>query len=260
VGYWIVMAMVAVAIVAVLIAAIAEEARTEQDRRAPAGPAVWVALGTNGTNEPAAPMVAPHWVALVQQALGDRVVGYDFTRGGCTAADVQRDSLDAAVAAQPDAVAIWVGPDDFLLGEEIGAFERRLWHVLSTLGGIGSRLVVADIPDLSALSSPAAEEEPAALSEELGHWNAAIARLTAAAKGVVVRLGPTSESPTDLFAADDDRLVLTETGHRWIAGRFAPAVAAAVGAEDILDQHTDSGCIVESQPPLPAAPPNEGAS
>jgi hypothetical protein len=253
------MAMVAVAIVAVLIAAIAEEATTKEVRR-PIGPVVWVALGTNGEEVSAGGPIAPHWVDRLKQTLGDRVVAYDFAQGGCTAADVQRDSLEAAIAAQPDLITMWVGADDFLRGDDLGAFERRLWHVLSTLQTGGRRILVADIPDLSAMPSLSAEVGPGALSEELGHWNAAIARLTAAAGGILVSLDRSIASSPELYVDEGDRLVLTETGQHWIAERFGSALAATTGVADITGERGDTSRLVEAQPADPAAPADKGAN
>lgn len=232
-GYWLVMAIVGIAVVAVLIAVAAIEEPRESPRE-PAGRPIWVAIGTNGTppGEVGQPP-APHWVDLVREALGERAVGHDLTAAGCTAEEAQRNQLAAALAASPAVVAILLGPDDFRDAEDLGVFERRLWHILTTLRDVGSIPVMAALPDLTRLPSIVAEDEPDVLAEELQSWNVAIARLVAAADGELVAVdGPASDPDADWFTERDGRFILTAVGQRRLASPMQASVERLLGLSE----------------------------
>jgi hypothetical protein len=236
-GYWLVMAIVALAVVVILIAVAAEEDESEPRSGDAVGRPVWVAIGTNG-NPPddAAAATAPHWIELVRRSLGERVICYDFTTAGCTAEEAQREQLAAAVAAAPDGVTVFLGPDDFRDAEDLGVFERRLWHMLATLRDAESVPLMAALPDLTGLPSLVAEENPEGLTEELQSWNVAIARLVAAAGGEFVDLGEAAPAADGaLFTESAGRFILTAAGHAWFAALMEPAVRRLFGLTDALD-------------------------
>src|SRR5689334_3883958 len=240
-GYWLVMAIVAIAVVMVLIAVGSEPETPEKPRHAAGGRPIWLALGSNGLPPlPAGESTARHWVDFVREALGDRAITYDFTRAGRTVEEAQRDELAAAVAVAPDVVSVLLGPDDFRDAIDLGTFERRLWHLLTTLHDAGSTPLLAGLPDLAGLPSLADEEDTAELSEELRAWNVALARLTAAAGGEWI------ESPVDftrdLFTEEGSRYILTDAGQRRFGTLMERPVQRLLG-------------IADEAAPTPPAPP-----
>jgi hypothetical protein len=243
-GYWVVMAIVAIAVVAVLIAIDAAEEEPEPQPRNPTGRPIWVAIGTNG-NAPGetGQGAPPHWVELVRGTLGERVIGYDFTAAGCTAEEAQKHQLAAAIAATPDVVSILLGPDDFRDAEDLGAFERRLWHILSTLRDAGTVPVMTMLPDLRGLPSLAAEEDQQSLAEELQSWDVAIARLVAAAEGELIESNATMHgTEDDLFTERGGRFILTDAGQRHFASLMEQPVRHRLGLTDVIGlPETDGG-------------------
>ncbi|HEY7031250.1 MAG TPA: hypothetical protein VH482_07995 [Thermomicrobiales bacterium] len=234
-GYWVVMAIVAIAIVAVMIALASAEDEPEPPRE-PKGRPIWVAIGTNGNAPGETEEVAvPHWVDLVRASLGDRVIGYDFTAPGCTAEEAQKHQLAAAVATAPDIVSILLGPDDFRDAEDLGIFERRLWHILTSLRDASSVPVMAKLPDLTGLPSLAAEEDPDALAEELRSWNVAIARLVAAADGALIETDePLRRGVDDLFTERSGRFILTAAGQSRFASLMEEPVKRVLGLAGVV--------------------------
>ncbi len=227
-GYWLVMAIVAIAVVTVLIAVGSEPETSEQPKRAERGRPVWLAMGSNGIAPHITGELAPRqWVDLVRESLGDAVIAYDFTRTGCTVEEAQREALAAAVAVTPDVVSLLLGPDDFRDAENLGTFERRLWHILTTLREAGSIPVLASLPDLRSLPSLAEEEDQTALAEELQTWNVAFARLVAAAGGELIE--SSADSTADLFTEDGGRYILTAAGQRWFATLMEHPVKRLLG-------------------------------
>lgn len=240
-GYWVVMAIVAIAVVTVLIAVGSEPETREQPKRAAGGRPIWLAMGSNGVAPPGHGESMPrHWVDLVRQSIGEGVIVYDFTRPGCTAEEAQREELAAGVAVTPDVVSMLLGPDDFRDAENLGAFERRLWYILTTLRDAGSVPVVASLPDLSSLPSLAGEEDQAALVEELQTWNVALARLVTAAGGELIECSAVSTA--ELFTEEGGRYILTAAGQRWFAALMEDPVKRLLGIAG------------EAAPPPPALP------
>jgi hypothetical protein len=218
-NYWVVMAIVVIAIIAVMIAIELEPDEPNMATSDPEGRPIWVALGSSARPPDERPADdAINWVELIRQAFGDRIIAYDFTRFGATANEVQRDLLDAALATNPDIVTLLIGPDDFRDAEDINVFERRLWHILSTLNRDFVRSILTTLPDLTTLPSLAAEDDAWGLAGERASWNVAITRLAAVAQSELVDVETTVlPSDTSLFSEASGRFVLTEDGHRWFA-------------------------------------------
>lgn len=239
-GYWVVMAIVALAVVAVLIAVGSDEEAPEPQENRSAGRSIWVAIGTNGNAPADSAATRPrHWADLVGVSLGEHVIAYDFTRAGCTADEAQQDQLAAAVATAPDVVSILLGPDDFRDAEDLGSFERRLWHILTTIRDAGGTPVLASLPDLTGLPSLAAEEDATALGEELQTWNVAIARIVAAADGeLVASAGDQCGKAEELFTERGGRFILTDAGQRWFASLMEQPVRRLLGLVEKIDTPT----------------------
>jgi hypothetical protein len=233
-GYWLVMAIVALAIVAVMIALGSEEAGPTALERPKGKRFVWVALGSSGLSPGAHEDESQtSWVDLVRAALDQGAITYDFTQAGSTATEAQRNQLEAAVATGPDVVSLFIGPDDFRDAEDLNTFERRLWHILSTLRAAGATAVMPNLPALSKLPSLAAEEDQESLAEELTSWNAAIARLVAAADGHLVDLAAVGgEEGGTLFTEHAGRFILTDAGQRWFAALMEEPVKQLTGLEE----------------------------
>jgi hypothetical protein len=229
-SYWVVMAIVVIAIIAVMIAIELEpdepDVVGEDSERRP----VWVALGSNAL-APSADSDS-HWPELIRQEFGDRIIAYDFTRFGATADEVQRDGLEAAIAAKPDVVSLLIGPDDFRDAENLNLFERRLWHILSTLTREFATPILTTLPDLTTLPSLAAEDDAVVLTEERQSWNVAITRLCSVARAELIDVEATRSVPeAALWTEASGRFVLTDEGQRWLATLMIDRVRQLLGDE-----------------------------
>lgn len=244
-SYWVVMAIVVIAIIAVMIAIEFEPDEPEVAASNPDGRPIWVALGSSALPPGEMHANAVNWVELIRETFGERIIAYDFTRFGATANEIQRDHLDATIATNPDLVTLLIGPDDFRDAENLNVFERRLWHILSSLNQDSTKVVLTTLPDLSTLPSLAAEDDASVLADERASWNVAIARLSAAAHAELIDV-ETTILPTDtsLFSEATGRFVLTEPGHRWFATlmieRMHRLLGDANGSEEASNQSIDS--------------------
>jgi hypothetical protein len=229
-NYWVVMAIVVIAIIAVMIAIEMEPDEPEVATLDPKGRPIWVALGSSALPQGEHHPNAVNWVELIRQAFGDRTIAYDFTRFGATANEIQRDHLDAAIAANPDIVTMLIGPDDFRDAENLNVFERRLWHILSSLNREFTTSVLATLPDLSTLPSLADEDDASVLADELASWNVAITRLCSVAHAELIDVETTVlANDTSLFTETTGRFVLTDAGHYWFATLMIDRMSRLIG-------------------------------
>jgi len=224
-SYWFVMAIVVIALIAVLIAITLEPDEPKVDAAHSVGRPVWVALGSQAR----APTVnaeqsGESWVDQIRQEFGEHIISYDFTRFGATAAEIQRDSLESAIAVRPDVVTLLIGPDDFHDAEPIEVFERRLWIILSAIRQVNALPILSTLPDVTTLPSLAAEDDASLLSDERASWNVAIARLSAASHAELIEFNEVDQNGESLFTESSGRFLLTPTGHQWFAARMIGAM------------------------------------
>ncbi len=94
---------------------------------------------------------------------------------------IELTELPAAIASAPDVVTIWAGPNDIIHGTDAATFEARLSNVFARLRQETSAVVVmANVPDLTALPRFQLFPDPEVTRERVTAFNDAIARQTAA--------------------------------------------------------------------------------
>jgi hypothetical protein len=227
-GYWIVVAMVLVAVVAVLMVVLAEsDARTANSSATSDTPLV-VLIGSSAAFEAGAASPQP-WTERVRQKLGDNAEVYDATVPVARASHFDGADLIAVFHRTPALAVIWLGADDFLLGTDLGTFERSVGHLLATLAAHQIRLLTIALPDLAPLiaSNESSGEEPAAVHAELRRWNATLARLASAHQARLISSAEIPSGTLALETAPAERIqgfVLTETGHEVMASAVTAVI------------------------------------
>lgn len=227
-GYLVVVAMVLVAVVAVLIVVLEEGDRWTAPPSAMSAIPLVVLIGSSATSEDGIPSPQP-WSERVRQKLGTCAEVYDATAPAARASHFDGAGLLTVVNRTPALAVIWLGADDFLLGTDLGTFERSVGHLLATLAAHRIRLLAIALPDLAPLIEPSqrAEEELVAERAELRRWNATLARLATAHDA---RLISSSELPHGILAPETAPaqqtlgLVLTGAGHEALASAVTAVI------------------------------------
>ena len=94
---------------------------------------------------------------------------------------IELTEVPAAIASAPDVVTIWAGPNDIIHGTDAATFEARLSNVFARLRQETSAVIVmANVPDLTALPRFQLFPDPEVTRERVTAFNDAIARQTAA--------------------------------------------------------------------------------
>ncbi|MER3436502.1 MAG: hypothetical protein C4346_02125 [Chloroflexota bacterium] len=241
-GYWVVVAMVLVAVVAVLIVVLEEGGAWTSPPSATSTIPLIVLIGSSATLEDGALSPQP-WTERVRQKLGNNAEVYDATPPVARASHFDGAELLAVFHRTPALAVIWLGADDFLLGTDLGTFERSVGHLLAILAAHRIGLLAIALPDLTPLITPSesADEELVAARAELRRWNATLARL-ATAHGA--RLISSSDLPPGILAPETapaqqtKGLVLTEAGHEALASVVTEVILEhlAVGVADTTRQ------------------------
>jgi hypothetical protein len=231
-GYWVVIAMVLVAVIAVLYAVLAESESHPDHVRPGADTPLVVLMGTRAIDG-SAEVHSPPWPERVRTALTGAVEVYDATVPSARVSDYHGADLVAIFRPPPAVAVIWLGIDDFLLGTELGTFERGLGHLLSSLAAERISLVTLALPDLASLLAEdgATPEDIVAARAEIRRWNATITRLATAYHA---RLLTTADL---LSGIEAPRLIRTQEQGGWFlseAGNEAVATAVASVITDAL--------------------------
>ncbi|HEY8446476.1 MAG TPA: SGNH/GDSL hydrolase family protein [Thermomicrobiales bacterium] len=228
-GFWIVISLVVLASIAVIIAVLAEADESRMPRGRATGPIQLMILGTSastGTSES-----DPSWVERLCDALAERVRPFDATAPGMRLPEGNAVSPLAVLQDTPDIAVIWIGPDDFLAGLDLGGFERGLGSLLTSLAEAGARIVILDLPDLVQLVDTA-EEDRASVRAELRRWNATISRLAAAHRATLIAVHDQLQAGADkLYGESPQGLILTAEGHELLAELVRPAVERLLAAD-----------------------------
>ncbi|MEU6707386.1 SGNH/GDSL hydrolase family protein [Streptomyces wuyuanensis] len=168
------------------------------------------------------------WAALLAQGLGTaggHAEFRNFAVSGALSRDVHEIQTPAALAYAPDLASVIVGVNDTLRnGFDIHDLAVRLDEVCAALGGSGTRLLTACLPDPGAmLALPAPLARPLARRQRA--VNAVVHVLSERYGAVHLHLADASwVEDRSLWSAD--RLHPGERGHRAIARRFHELLTA----------------------------------
>ncbi len=227
-GYWVVIAMVIVAVIAVLFAVMTESEHRLARYPASNGMPLVVLIGTRATAD-AQTALSPPWTERVRSALNRSVEVYDATVPSARIHDYSGSDIIAIFRRPPALAVIWLGIDDFLLGTDLGTFERGLGHLLGSLAAEHISLVTIALPDLEPLiaQGEATKEEIIAARAEIRRWNATIARLATAYRARLLtgaEILPGVERLSLIGAHEQGRWFIPEVGHEAVAAAVASAI------------------------------------
>ncbi|GAK54055.1 lipolytic protein G-D-S-L family [Candidatus Moduliflexus flocculans] len=94
---------------------------------------------------------------------------------------IEETELPSAIAADPDVVTLWAGPNDIIQGADAATFEARLGRIFARLRQETSAVVVmANVPDLTILPRFIISPDPDVTADRVNAYNRAIARQAAA--------------------------------------------------------------------------------
>ena len=220
-GYWVVVAMVLVAVVAVVLVVLAEGDARAANSSATSDIPLVVLIGSSAAVEAGAASPRP-WTERVRQKLGTNAEVYDATVPAARASHFDGAELLAVFHRTPALAVIWLGADDFLLGTDLGTFERSVGHLLATFAAHRVSLLAIALPDLvpPTAQGESTDEELVLARAELRRWNATLARLATAHQA---RLISSAEVPSGSLAPETapakqtQGFVLTEAGHEAMA-------------------------------------------
>jgi lysophospholipase L1-like esterase len=142
-------------------------------------PRTYVALGASdavgiGTPDPA----RDGWVPRFGASLGPDTRVVNLGVSGSTLHQALAEQLGPALDAHPDVVTVWLAVNDLNAGVPLESYAQDLDRLLAALEPTHARILVANVPDLSALA-PYAGVPADQLTAEVDRWNVVIAATTA---------------------------------------------------------------------------------
>jgi acyl-CoA thioesterase-1 len=157
----------AISLAAIMSAACAAPARSQ--------PITYVAIGASdavgiGTPNPE----TDGWVPRFGASLGSNVRVVNLGVSGSTLSQALQEQLGPALDAQPDVVTVWLAVNDLNARVSLEQYATDLDTLLGRLETTHARVLVGNVPDLSALAAYRGVD-PAPLHAEVDAWNAVIA-------------------------------------------------------------------------------------
>ncbi len=210
----------------VLLGATACSARAQSAR-----PLIYVALGASdavgvGTASPE----TEGWVPRFGAQLGPGTQVVNLGVSGSTLGQALDEQLGPARDAQPDVVTVWLAVNDLNAHVPLETYAGQLDSLLGQLEATHARVLVGNVPDLSALAAYQGVDS-APLRAEVDQWNAVIADTTARHGDTLVdlyaRWQEIAEHPEYLSA---DGFHPSADGYQALAEVFAEALKASAGA------------------------------
>jgi lysophospholipase L1-like esterase len=198
---------------------------------AAARPVTYVAIGaSDAVGVGAANPEQDGWVPQLGARLGPNVRVVNLGVSGSTLAQALQEQLGPALDAQPDVVTVWLAVNDLNARVPLEQYGADLDTLLSRLASTHARVLVGNVPDLTALAAYEGAD-PNQVREEVGRWNAVIADATARHGDTLVDLyahwQEISDHPEYLSA---DGFHPSTEGYQALAEVFASALQGGPGA------------------------------
>jgi lysophospholipase L1-like esterase len=196
-----------------------------------ARPLTYVAIGASdavgvGASDPA----TQGWVPRLGAQLGPNVHVVNLGVSGSTLAQALDEQVGPAVDAQPDVVTVWLAVNDLNARVPLDTYAGELDSLLGALDATHARVLVGNVPDLSALAAYRGID-PAPLRAEVDRWNAVIADTTARHGDTLVDLyshwQEIADHPEYLSA---DGFHPSNEGYQALADAFDQALQTGAGA------------------------------
>jgi lysophospholipase L1-like esterase len=207
-----------------LIGALAMSACGVRAQAAP--PLTYVAIGASdavgvGVSDPE----TEGWVPRFSTRLGDNVHVINLGVSGSTLAQALAEQLGPALDAQPDVVTVWLAVNDLNGRVPLESYAADLETLLGQLQTTHARVLVGNVPDLSAIAAFRGTD-PEPLRREVDRWNVVIADATARHGATLVDLHAhwreVADHPEYLSA---DGFHPSVEGYQRLADVFAEALA-----------------------------------
>ena len=188
----------------------------------------YLALGASDTTGIGAEPLKEGYVFQIERDLtdlGEDVVLQNLGIPGATADEIEDEELGfAEILDPPELVTLWTGSNDVVRGRTVEEFEGDLRGIFSKINDIKSDttvVVVASVPNLTALPRFVAEPDPNVTVARIAAFNAAIKRQGDAAGAIVLDL---FSEPIDSFLVSDDGFHPNNAGHERVADLFMAAI------------------------------------
>jgi lysophospholipase L1-like esterase len=142
-------------------------------------PLTYVAIGaSDAVGIGAANPETDGWVPRLGVELGTNVRVVNLGVSGSTLGQALQEQLGPAVDARPDVVTVWLAVNDLNARVPLEVYADQLDTLLGSLESTHARVLVGNVPDLSALAAYGGLDADQ-VTAEVNLWNAAIAAATA---------------------------------------------------------------------------------
>ncbi len=169
------------------------------------------------------------WVPRFSTRLGSTVRVVNLGVSGSTLAQALQEQVGPALDAQPDVITVWLAVNDLNARVPLEQYGADLDNLLGQLEATHARVLVGNVPDLSALAAYRGMD-PAPLNAEVEAWNAVIADTVARHGATVVdlhaRWQEINQHPEYLSA---DGFHPSSDGYQALADAFANSLGTDVG-------------------------------
>lgn len=192
---------------------------------------VYLALGASDATGVGALPLTEGYVYLVKTDLDRRMPGVFLLNLGIPGAriDLIKEQVRLAIQARYKAnlVTLWTGGNDLVHGDDPKRFQEDLRFILQSVKkDISSRLVVANLPDLTQLPRFRQTPNPAVTAERVRQYNQAIATEARAIEAPIVDLFAQPVRADLVF--DVDGFHPNDAGHREIARLFLDKIVPLI--------------------------------
>lgn len=196
-----------------------------------AQPITYVAIGaSDAVGVGAANPEQDGWVPQFGARLGPDTRVVNLGVSGSTLAQALQEQLGPALDAQPDVVTVWLAVNDLNARVPLEQYAADLDTLLGSLESTHARVLVGNVPDLTALAAYEGMDQNQ-VNDEVARWNAVIADATARHGDTLVDLyahwQEISDHPEYLSA---DGFHPSTEGYQALADVFAGALRAGSGA------------------------------
>ncbi len=194
---------------------------------------VYLALGASDATGVGALPLTEGYVYLIKDELDRRLSGVALLNLGVPGARIilikEQVRLAVQVGTKADLVTLWTGANDLIHGDGATKFQEDLRFILQNLRNRASKVVVANLPDLTQLPRFRSTPDPAVNLERVGAFNRAIEEEAHAVGASVVDLF--AQPVRDDLVFDLDGFHPNDAGHREIARLFLTVILPALGAK-----------------------------
>jgi acyl-CoA thioesterase-1 len=192
---------------------------------------IYTAFGASDATGVGAFPLTEGYVFLIKAELDKRIPGVALLNLGIPGAriDLIKEAVRAAaqIGTKANLVTLWTGANDLIRGDSPQRFQEDFRFILHRVKNkISSTIVVANLPDLTALPRFRSKPNANVTMERVRAFNQAIEEEARAVEVPVV--GLFAETIGDDLVSDIDGFHPNDAGHRRIAQLFLAAIVATL--------------------------------